>query len=68
MQMAATAPVLEGEEDFRAGAEIRQLKRRDAFSIHANPSLHPQLGGLSFVDAHLIRHFPSGLPLDFKIA
>ncbi|EOY1432954.1 TPA: hypothetical protein ACGJ08_004760 [Yersinia enterocolitica] len=33
MQMAATAPVLEGEEDFRAGAEIRQLERRDAFSM-----------------------------------
>jgi hypothetical protein len=67
MQMAATAPVLEGEEDFRAGAEIRQLERRDAFSIRANPSLHPQLGGLSFVDAHLILQFRCRSPMSGRV-
>jgi hypothetical protein len=52
MQMAATAPVLEGEQDFRANSDIRQLERRDARSILANPFPHLQLRRLTFSHAH----------------
>ena len=52
--MAAAAPVLEGEQDLGAGAEIRQLERRGAFSVRADPFLHPKIRRLGFEHAHLI--------------
>lgn len=55
MQMAVTAPVLEGEQNPQARPDVRQLEQLgDAFSIRANLFRHPKLRRLSFVYAHLI--------------
>ena len=52
MRMAATAPVLECEQDLWSCAQIRQLERRDLLSVGANPPLHAKLRCLSFGHVH----------------